>query len=301
VDVPGTVELIGVAMGLGGPDIGAASGPIALRRGGLANATGGHWTPTLLPRVGGQRSRLDAATELNARLAARVAATLARNRFPLVIGGDHSIAAGTWAGAAVHVQPRGALGLIWIDAHMDAHTPATTPSGNPHGMPLARLLGASGVSAAFAPEHVALIGVRSFEPDEAALLGRLGVRVYDADEVAKRGLAIVMDEAREQVTRGTAGFGVTLDLDAIDPRDAPGTGTREPGGLIGAEVIAACAKLGADSRLVAAEIVEFDPAHDIDDRTLTLAIELARGLTLATRAEALEPVAEHRAPLARSR
>lgn len=284
-----SIDLIGVAMGLGGPDIGAANGPARLRHGGLADAVGGRWSPTLLPRVSAGNTRLDVSRELNDRLAARVHASLANNHFPLVVGGDHSIAAGTWVGVAHHFAPRGPLGLIWIDAHMDAHTPASTPSGNPHGMPLATLLGAGGRPAVLSPEHVVLIGVRSFETDEAALLARLGVRVYGTDEVAKRGLRVVIGEARERVTRGTAGFGVTLDLDAIDPHDAPGTGTREAGGLAGAEVVAACLRLGADPRLIAAELVEFDPAHDADNRTLALGIALARALTTRLRPEDRAP------------
>ena len=164
-----TVDLIGVAMGLGGPDTAAAGGPARLRRAKLAehlNELGvtTHWSPRLHPEPLAEQTaaaRRDVSTELNGRVAHRITQSLGIGRAPWVLGGDHSIAAGTWAGVARSVGGPGKIGLVWIDAHMDAHTPATTPSGNPHGMPLATLLGADGSVPAVTPEHVALIGVRS--------------------------------------------------------------------------------------------------------------------------------------------
>ena len=135
---------------------------------------------------------------------------------PLVLGGDHSIAMGTWRGVANAVD--GKLGLLWIDAHLDAHTPETSHSGKLHGMPLAALLGQTGDAlcepgAALAPEHVCVVGVRSFEPEEAALASALGVRIYTIAEIERRGLGEVLREAAARVQTGTAAYGITRDLD----------------------------------------------------------------------------------------
>jgi hypothetical protein len=161
-------------------------------------------------------------------------------------------ATGTWSGAAAALRPRGALGLLWIDAHMDAHRPHTSPSGNLHGMPLACLLGHGepalatlAGAPALAPAHVCLVGVRSYEAEEAQLLEQLGVRVFLMDEVRRRGLPAVLREAHAVVTRGTAGFGVTLDVDAVDPQEAPGVGTPAPGGLRAGSLLAELERLGA--------------------------------------------------------
>ena len=289
-----TVELIGAAMGLGGPDTGAAGGPAVLHRLGLANVlrSAGHlvrWSPVLLPEVahavGGQsQSRLAAVHDFNLRLAKRVETAVLANRFPLVLGGDHSIAAGTWAGAARALSSSGRAppGLLWIDAHMDAHTPSTTPTGNPHGMPLAELLGAYGTGPSLNPQHVALVGVRSYEHAEAGLLERLGVRVYFADEVARRGLQTVISEALARVSQAGA-YGVTLDIDALDPIDAPATSTREPGGLRADALIAALAQLKQYSGLMAAEIVEYNPFLDADRGTARLVERLTHILIAGVR------------------
>lgn len=283
------VELIGVAMGFGGPDEGAARAPVSLRASGLAErlrdaGSAARWSRDLLPRVMPDGSRVGSMHDLNARLAQRVAASLAAGRFPLVIGGDHSIAAGTWAGAARHLRPAGSLGLLWIDAHMDAHTLSTTASGNPHGMPLAELLGAGSARASIAPEHVALVGVRSYEPEEAALLARLGVRVFFQDEVERRGLEAVLNEALARVTRASA-FGVTLDIDALDPRDAPATSTRVECGLRADALLSGLGQVVTHAGLIAAEIVEYNPLLDGTGTTAALVHALAVSLTTPVRLE----------------
>jgi arginase len=278
------IDLIGASMGLGGPDAGAAGAPSVLQRLGLAGVlrASGHsasWRAPLLPRLVFGESRLDAVREFNHRLANRVAASVLARRFPLVFGGDHSIAAGTWAGVASALQRSGRArpGLLWIDAHMDSHTTQTTPSGNPHGMPLAELLGAGAAPASLSPRHVALIGVRSYEPAEADLLAQLGVRVYFADEIARRGLAIVMNEALARVAQAGA-YGVTVDIDAIDPLDAPATSTREFGGLGAGALIRALGQLQRVPGLVAGEIVEYNPFLDRDGATAKLVENLAAAL-----------------------
>jgi ornithine--oxo-acid transaminase len=211
--------------------------------------------------------------------------TLAQQRLPVVLGGDHSGAIGTWKGAAQALAGSGPVGLLWIDAHLDAHVPGTSPSGNIHGMPLAVLLGhgdprltgiANGIS--LQPQHVCVVGPHSYEPAEAAFLRSVGVRVYDMDEIARRGLGAVVREALQIVSAASAGFGVTIDLDAIDPREAPGVGTPVPGGLRTEDLASALAQLHARADLVALEIVEYDPAHDSDGATVRVVERLLRAV-----------------------
>lgn len=200
------------------------------------------------------------------------------NRFPVVLGGDHSIAIGTWSGVTAALKAQQKLGLIWIDAHMDAHTSETTPSHNIHGMPVAALLGygeSSLINIAtqgpkLNPEHVVLIGVRSFEPAEADLLARLNVKVFFMDEVKQRGFAEVFAWAVNQVSAKTQGFGISIDLDAFDPTQAPGTGTRVPDGLNSLAVCQALFNLVHNPKFKALEIAEFDPVLDEHHKTATL-------------------------------
>lgn len=275
------IELIGAAWGLGGADPGCAEAPDALipllaRR--LAECGARVLVgPTHHP-PSNERRKEAAVSKLCAALASSVAATMRQARFPCVIGGDHTCAGGTWAGVARMVQ--GELGLIWIDAHMDSHTPGTSHTGRLHGMPLAWLLGQSddalyGLSSAMVdPEHVALIGVRSFEPEEKERLERLGVRVFYIEEVRRRGLGAVSAEALHIATAGTSGFGVSLDLDAVTPEEAPGVGTPVPEGIVGAELARVLEGVGARAELVAVELAEYLPRLDPDGRSARVAIDL---------------------------
>ena len=283
-----TVHIIGAASGRGARDSGCEAGPEALRRSVLSTrlwraGLNPVWDSVLYPALGIDNT--EAVHGLCSRLGQRVRGIAARGAFPLVLGGDHSCAIGTWSGVAAAIRPRGRLGLIWVDAHMDAHTPATSPSAALHGMPLACLLGhgepslvALMESRPLAAADVCLVGVRSFEPDEAELLSRLGVRVFSGDDVDRRGLAEVMAEARDIVTGNTAAFGITIDLDVIDPAEAPGVGTPVPWGIECAALAHALATVSSDSRLVAAEIAEYNPHADKDSRTANVAVELASAL-----------------------
>jgi arginase len=225
-----------------------------------------------------ERRRQFAVAKLCGLLASAVAQSLRSSRLPCVLGGDHTCAGGTWSGVARTL--RGELGLVWIDAHMDSHTPRTSHSGRLHGMPLAWLLGqdddplyglASGV---VSPEHVSLIGVRSYESEEAERLSRLGVRVFHMDEVRSRGLEVVFDEALEIATLGTEAFGVSIDLDALTPEEAPGVAVPAQGGLSGSELAGALRRIGDEERLAAIELVEYCPRFDHDGRTAKVAIEI---------------------------
>jgi arginase len=288
------VELIGAAWGLGGPEPGCAEAPAALmplviaqlQRCGVPLRAG----PILSPSRAERRKQL-AVSKLCGLLASAVADAMQRGHLPCVLGGDHSCAGGTWTGVAraIRDQKRGSLGLIWIDAHMDAHTPRTSHTGRLHGMPLAWLLGedddplyglATGV---IEPRHVALIGVRSFEPEERVRLDHLGVRVIYMDEIRTRGIAAVLDEAVAIATRGTAAFGISIDLDVVSPDEAPGVGTPVPDGVSGAELARALERIGGRPDLAAVELVEYSPRLDPTGRTGRVAIEILRAALCGAR------------------
>ena len=273
VSSPRKIMIIGAASGAGAPDPATAEGPDALRRyQAFHDSPLQHveWDAILRVPRDARDTPLHAVAALGARLAAEVESVLQAGHFPLVVGGDHSCAIGTWSGVHRALADKGPLGLIWIDAHMDSHTLTTTPSGQIHGMPLAVLLGhgeavltaIDGAEAKLHPEHVCLIGVRSYEAGEAALLHRLGVRVFDMKEIRRCGLAAVFDAALAIVQNGTAGFGVSVDLDALDPEEEPGVTTPVPGGLRRAELAAALSRLRGDPAFVAMEIVEYNPRRD---------------------------------------
>ncbi|THF64047.1 ornithine--oxo-acid transaminase [Pseudothauera nasutitermitis] len=273
----GTIRVVCAASSLGAPQPGPAAAPEALLAAGLLRRLNAHGAPAeadpLLrpfeapPHGAPMAERLEAAGIYLRRLADHVAA-LPQDCLPLILGGDHSVAAGTWRGVARRVQPRGTLGLIWIDAHLDSHTDLSTHSGNIHGMPLAALLGEghealTGVPGPRPdPNRVCLIGARAWEAEELQRLTRLGARVFTMAEVHRRGLAAVFREALEIVRDGTAGFGVSVDLDAVDPLDMPAVLCPEPDGLRAAELADALHALRACGDLAALEIVEYVPERD---------------------------------------
>ena len=216
--------------------------------------------------------------EFVTRLTQKVAHITKHGHFPVVIGGDHAIAMGTWSGVTTALAAEGQFGLIWFDAHMDAHLKETSPSMAYHGMPLARLLGQGrshlvqlgSQKVKLSPEHVCLVGIRSFEPAEKELLDRLGVRVFYMKEVAQRGIQAVMDDAVQIATTGTKGFGLSIDLDGFDPSEAPATGSLEAGGVGAESALKAFEVLAAHPKFKALEIAEFNPTLPGAYKTLTL-------------------------------
>jgi arginase len=207
-----------------------------------------------------------------------------------VLGGDHSCAGGTWTGVARSLD--GPLGLVWIDAHMDAHTPRTSHTGRLHGMPLAWLLGEDddplyGLGAGvLEPQHVCLVGVRSYEPEEDERLRRLGVRVVFMDEIRSRGIDSVLDEALAIATAGTDGFGVSIDLDVITPDEAPHVGTPVTGGVSSAELARALERIAGLTGLAAIELVEYSPRLDRDGSTARVAVDLLAAALCGPRQDA---------------
>ena len=290
-------RIIGVASGLGAPAwayAGCARGPAVLREAGIDAAVrrnGGscRWEAMLAPLPGLRQAAL---APLCRELAALVALCLADGDLPVVIGGDHALAAGTWRGATRVHGP--AFGLLWIDAHLDAHTPNTSPSGNLHGMPLAALLGADVPllddieGPCLDPRHVCILGARSFEAAENSWLKAQGVKIFGMKEIQQRGLAAVWYDALRHVRENTTAYGLSIDLDAVDPGDAPGVSTPAAAGFAGAALCQSLRGLAQDAQLAAIEIAEFNPDHDPDGRTARLAIALLESLT-APPAEQLQP------------
>jgi len=284
---PKLLHLIGAEVGEGASDGGCKWGAQALRQRGMVQAltaTGREsiWGDTVTAQPLLANSRLDAIEAFSRQLAMSVERALRKGHQPLVVGGDHSCAAGTWSAVAQVLQPAGALGLIWIDAHLDAHTPQTSDSQAPHGMPLAALLGHGsegmarlyGWSGKLLPSNVVVIGARSYEPAEAELLEALQVRVMTMEEVLDRSFAVCFEEARAIVKRNTAGWGLTLDLDGLDPLDAPGTGTPVETGIRLADAVHVLAGSGHDPDFVAMELAEYNPLRDFGGRTAQAAMQL---------------------------
>jgi len=195
---------------------------------------------------------------------------------PFVLGGDHSIAVGTWS--AIRQYHQKDFGLIWIDAHLDSHTPETSPSQARHGMPLAALMGYGDCELTsigseepkLKPENLVIIGARSFEKGEQDLLVQLGVRIIYMEEIHQRGFAACFGEAVAMLTKNGQHFGISFDVDAFDPNIAPGTGAAEPNGLLENDVISAMNGILNHEQLLGFELVEFNPALDIQDKTLNL-------------------------------
>jgi arginase len=283
-------RIIGVACGRGARDHGCEDGPEVLHMLGffrewVETDEHLHWDQTI--RAPSQESdALQTVASIAETLAQSVVRTLKEGHFPLVIGGDHSCAVGTWSGVRSHLGDSGRLGLLWIDAHMDSHTFKTSPSQAVHGMPLACLLGygdarltqVMSAHPKVLPQDVCLIGVRSFEWGEAALLKKLGVRIYFMDEVKKRGLQNVFREAVVHVSEHTAGYGISLDMDALDPSEETGVGTPVPDGLYRMELLAALKSVHADGQLLAMEVVEYNPHRDNNYETAKALRDLCKSL-----------------------
>lgn len=288
------IYLVGSASGVAAAKAGCSDGPLVLQKSPAMAALAQHGLDLNWQAMIETKSDKKAAAALDdvarhcEKVGTEVAALVQDKRFFTVFGGDHSCAIGTWSGVHKGLDKQGDFGLIWIDAHLDSHTPETSHSGNIHGMPVASILGFGhpalknllGAAPKLKPEHLCIIGARSFEEGEEALIKQLKVRVYFMDEVKRRGLQEILAEAKEIVTQGTLAYGVTIDIDSIDPRDAPGTGYHEPDGLSAVELCLALTQFAGDQRLIGTEIVEFDPHNDINHMTEALIAKLLAALII---------------------
>lgn len=293
--MPGKVRIIGVPMDLGQDRRGVDMGPSALRVANL-NARVRALSCTVedfgnilvrVPeemQVGERRAKyLPAIAETSKEIARVVNRTLEEGYLPLLLGGDHSLAIGSFAGVAAYFRKRQEkVGYLWLDAHGDLNTPATTPSGNVHGMPLACSLGhgppeltkISGSAPKVAPQNCALVGVRNLDRGEKKLIRESGLRVFTMREIDERGMRAVMEEALALATRDTAGFAASLDLDFVDPSVAPGVGTPERGGVTYREAHLAMEMIADSGKMVSLEVVEINPVIDEHNRTAQFGVEL---------------------------
>jgi arginase len=288
--------LIGnVHLDLGAGRRGVDMGPSAIHLAGLTpeveslgHRVGGHFAIQVpsqeMSGPGNPRARyLSEIHKVCADLADRVEAGLEAGQFPIVLGGDHSVAIGTVSGIARYWRKRGKrIGCVWVDAHTDMNTPETSPSGNIHGMPLAVLLGhgprelvaIAGDHPALDPRDVCVIGARDVDNTEKDIVRRTGVRVYSMSELDDRGTATCVHEALYRATADTAGVHLSFDLDGVDPQHAPGVGTPVPGGLSFRESHLICEKAAATGKLLGVEMVELNPVIDSENRTGKLAVWL---------------------------
>jgi arginase len=290
------VHVIGVPLDLGGNRRGVDMGPSAFRIAGIGEkiAQLGHAVldkgdlPTTIPEIqyqGDPHKRFIAEiARVCEKLHQTALASIEEGAIPLVLGGDHSLAAGSVAASAAHAQRQHQpLGLLWIDAHGDMNTPASTPSGNVHGMPLAALLGPEphelarigGFSPTVLPEHTALIGIRNLDEREKDLVRNSGVHLFTMKDIDRLGVAAVAEQALRAVTAGTSGMHVSLDLDVCDPSIAPGVGTPVKGGLNYREAHLLMELVAESGQLRALDLVEVNPTLDLRNTTAELGAELA--------------------------
>ncbi len=290
------ISLLGVPLDYGQSRRGVDMGPSAIRYAGAKErleAIGHQVTDTgdvNIPageRVGQETSGLKNLEEVTAactELAERVSAIVESDRFPLVFGGDHSMAIGTLAGLADHYSN---LGVIWYDAHADINTGDTSPSGNIHGMPLAASLGIGHERLVnlykdgqkIKPENVVIIGARSVDPGEREMIKELGIRVFTMHEIDRDGMTAVMNEAISYLkSRNIDGLHLSLDLDGLDPLYTPGVGTPVPGGISYRESHLAMEMLQDTGLLTSAEFVEVNPILDDKNATADVAVGLIGSL-----------------------
>jgi len=293
---PRTIRVIGVPLDLGQSRRGVDMGPSAVRVAGLEARLEelGHVVEdagNISVAIPEQKKEGDPHAKYLKEIAATctkhaelVLKSLELGKVPLALGGDHSVAAGTVAGVAEFYRRRNEkIGLIWIDAHTDINTPESSPSGNVHGMPLAATMGLGpaelsnifNFSPKVIPENCVLVGVRDIDSIERANVRRAGIEVLTMRDIDERGMRTVMEEALRIAGRGTAGYHVSLDMDWIDPEDAPGVGTPVRGGATYREAHLAMEIIADHGRMLSFEIVEVNPVIDEHNRTAELAVELA--------------------------
>lgn len=289
------ISIIGVAIDLGAGTPGVSLGPSAIRYAGiterlmkigynvkdegdiLANKP-------LSPLTDGVKLRfLDEVTRVNTELCNKVSNVMAEGRFPLILGGDHSIAIGTIAGVVQHKKN---IGVIWFDAHGDINTEKTSPSGNIHGMPVAvglgygheRLTSIGGNYNKLQSDKLVYIGCRDLDEGERKVLKELGITVFTMHEIDRYGMTEVINKAIKIAGEGTDGIHVSFDVDSLDPAYVQGTGTRVPGGLTYRESHLALEMIALSEKLVSAEFVEVNPIIDNKNITAKTAVALMGSL-----------------------
>jgi arginase len=290
------IRILGVPLDLGQERRGVDMGPSAIRAAGLNAALKGlghqvedagnlHVKLAEEQPFGERHAKyLTEIADTCREVAERVRQTLEEGLFPLSLGGDHSIAIGTLAGVSkFHRDRNQAIGCVWIDAHGDMNTPETSPSGNIHGMPFAAVLGLGpdaltnifGYGPKLLAKDCVLVGARDLDARERRQIRHSGVNVFTMRDIDEQGMRAVMQKSVELAMRDTAGFAVSLDMDVVDPAEAPGVGTAVPGGMTFREAHLAMEIIADSKGMVSLEIVEVNPILDTLNRTAALAVGLA--------------------------
>jgi arginase len=293
--MPQKIRIIGVPMDLGASRRGVDMGPSALRVAGLQariKQLGHHVEdignisvkqPEEMSYGEKKAKYLAEIADACKDLAAMVEKTLDESMMPVVLGGDHSIAAGSLSGVATHFKKKEKkIGLIWLDAHGDINTPDSSPSGNVHGMPLAAAMGygatelveLQGFRPKVEPQNISLVGIRDLDSQERKLAKKSGVHVFTMRDIDERGMREVMSDALKYAMDDTDGISVSLDMDFVDPSDAPGVGTPVRGGVTYREAHLAMEMLADTEAMVSLEVVEINPVIDEHNRTALLGVEL---------------------------
>lgn len=291
-----TVHLIGAPLDLGGNRRGTDMGPSAFRIAGLADQLATLGLTVIdkgdiaapIPESKGpgdpRKRYVNEIAEVCRGLYEATLASLDEGALPIVLGGDHSVGAGSVAASAAHLRRTDKpVGLIWVDAHGDVNSPSTSSSGNVHGMPLAALLGREplelgrfhGDGPAVRAEHTVLVGIRNLDDVEKEILKAAEVHVFTMRDVDRLGIAEVMERALTIAGRGTGGIHVSFDLDVCDPSLAPGVGTPVKGGLDYREAHLVMEMAAESGRMLALDLVEVNPTLDVRNMTAVLGVELA--------------------------
>ena len=282
------VDIIGVQLDLGASKKGVNMGPGAIRFAGLcemlyANGIAYVDEGDLLPVMGGKTlpnmHYYETINELNAKVYREVSDSLKRGLFPLVLGGDHSVAAGSAIAVSSFYKN---IGIIWVDAHADFNDEKSTVTGNVHGMPLSAICGMGPNSmisfdkavSIVDPKHAVIVGARDIDEAEKPRLAEAGVTVFTIDDVRKLGIEEVMIRAIAVASDNTAGIHVSFDIDSVDPSDAPGVGTPVPNGLSKEEAFAVATALKNSNKVLSLDMVEVNPILDRDSITANLACRL---------------------------
>lgn len=285
------IDVIGVPIDLGAGRRGVDMGPSAIRYAHLQNSLadlgyevrdeGNIDVPIaeMCSITDPKLKYIDCIIPMGRRVSGAVSTSVQGGRFPLVLGGDHSLSVGSVRGAARQRK----IGLLWVDAHADFNTHLTTPSGNIHGMPLAALCGMGDPrlvqlwdepAPVVDPKRVAVIGARDLDPGEKVNLQDAGVMVQSMEQLDRHGLVPTMEKALERITRDVDGIYLSFDMDSLDPRHAPGVGTPVPAGLTQREAHLICEMVAETGKLVGMDMVEVNPILDTQNQTAHLAMDL---------------------------
>ncbi len=279
-----SVKIFGVPLDLGNKPLGVEMGPSAIRYAGIVDAMELNGIKcidygNLVINNIDHNKTIEVIARVSNELAGLVAGAIGEGFIPIILGGDHSIAIGSIAGASKKSKR---MGLLWLDCHPDANTPETSPSGNIHGMPVAislghgysQLVNCADHSPKILPEDICIIGAKDIDKEEKEFLDNLGVKMFTVHDIVKDGIVNVFDEAYKIVSKKSDHIHVSFDIDVLDPIIAPGTGILSRGGLSFREISYIMESLGEKDAISSIDIIEINPLLDIRNQTSELAIEL---------------------------